>query len=73
MTQFKTGTTYSTRSIGDANCIITATVTKRTAKTVTTENGKRYRIKVCPYTGVETFMPWGNYSMAPVMKADRAL
>lgn len=68
-TTFATGTTYATRSIGDADCIITLTVAKRTAKTITTDAGKVLRIFM--YDNVERVKPWGSYSMAPTISADR--
>jgi hypothetical protein len=67
MQKFNVNQTYTTRSIGDANCIISVTITKRTAKTVTTSEGKTFRVK--EWDGKETFKPWGDYSMAPIMRA----
>lgn len=66
---FEVGRTYFTRSIGDHNCIISATIAKRTASTITTTEGKRFGVRV--WDGVETFKPWGRYSMAPTLRADR--
>jgi signal recognition particle GTPase len=65
---FEPGKTYSTRSIGDHNCIISVTIAKRTAKTVTTTEGKTFRVSL--YDGNEQIRPWGNYSMAPIIGAD---
>lgn len=65
---FEPGRTYSTRSICDYNCIISVTVTKRTAKTITTPEGKTFRIST--YDGNEQIKPWGRYSMAPTIGAD---
>lgn len=65
--RFEVGRTYSTRSIGDSNCIIRETIVKRTAKTVTTKSGKTFRLS--EYSGAEQFKPWGSYSMAPIMDA----
>jgi len=67
MSEFKAGQTYTTRSIGDADCIIRVTVAKRTAKTLTTSEGKSFRIAL--YDGVEYVKPWGSYSMAPIVRA----
>lgn len=67
MQKFNVNQTYSTRSIGDANCIITVTIAKRTAKTVTTTEGKTFRVK--EYNEAEMFKPWGDYSMAPTIRA----
>jgi hypothetical protein len=67
VTKFEVGKTYSTRSIGDHNCIIRVTIAKRTAKTVTTTDGKTFRPTV--YNNAESIMPWGRYSMAPSVDA----
>lgn len=69
LTAFVTGKTYFTRSIVDADTIIRVTVAKRTAKTITTTEGKVLRIT--EHRGVETVKPWGSYSMAPIVPADR--
>lgn len=70
MTTFEVGKTYATRSICDHDCVISATITKRTAKTVTTDAGKTFRVST--YRDVEQFKPWGSYSMAPIIGADDA-
>jgi hypothetical protein len=67
MNKFEIGKTYATRSIGDYNCIIRATVVSRTAKMITTDKGEKFRVK--EYNGVETFRPWGNYSLCPILFA----
>ena len=68
--QFIVGKTYTTRSIVDYNCIISATITKRTAKTVTaTVGGKDKTFKPFMYDGCECFMPFGRHSMAPTIRA----
>jgi len=67
-TQFEAGKTYATRSICDHNCIIRVTVTKRTAKTITTTENKTFRIST--YGGAERVKPWGSHSMAPIVTAD---
>jgi hypothetical protein len=64
---FKVGNTYSCRSICDHNCIFTITVAKRTAKTITTTEGKTLRINI--WGGDETVKPEGSYSMAPIIHA----
>jgi hypothetical protein len=71
--KFQIGKTYQTRSIGDHNCIIQATILKRTDKTVTAWDSmegknKTYRVKV--WQEIEQFKPWGSYSMAPTLAAD---
>ena len=69
MTQFQIGKAYFTRSICDADTIIRVTVSKRTDKTIVTDLGDRLRVKV--WNGVEQVKPWGTYSMAPIVSADR--
>ncbi len=71
-TQFQAGKSYWTRSIGDADCIITLAVLRRTAKTVTVRDNRGERsLRITERDGVETVKPWGTYSMCPVVKADR--
>jgi len=74
MSTFVVGKTYTTRSVCDHDCIISATIVKRTAKTVTLVSGymgrdqKTFRVSInCD--GVEQFAPWGRYSMAPMISA----
>lgn len=69
MFKFETGKTYTTRSIGDADCIIRVTVLRRTAKTLVTMSGKTLRI--AEYDGSEYVKPWGSYSMCPIVRASR--
>ena len=71
MTKFQANTTYSTRSICDYDTIISVSIAKRTEKTVTDIDGKRYGIKV--WDGVEQIMPWGRFSMAPTISADKGV
>ena len=66
--KFEAGRTYQTRSICDYNCKITVTVVSRTAKTIRTEKGKTFRLSI--WDGAETFRPWGNHSMCPIMSAE---
>lgn len=66
MTKFEAGQTYATRSIGDSNCWIRVTVASRTPSTIKAD-GKTYRVK--EYDGAEFIRPWGNYSMAPILRA----
>lgn len=70
MTKFETGKTYWTRSVCDYDCIISVTVANRTAKTITDAKGKKLRVSV-DFAGNESVMPWGRYSMAPCVTADR--
>ena len=67
--QFEAGKTYYTRSVCDHDHIIRVKIVGRTAKTVKTDKGKTLRIYV--YEGVERVKPWGSYSMAPIVGADR--
>lgn len=67
MQTFQPGKTYKTRLITDADQYATITVAKRTAKTITTTDGKVLRVG--EYQGAETVKPWGSYSMAPVIRA----
>ena len=72
MKPFIVGKTYQSRSIGDSNCVFTAQIVKRTPKTVTAivdREQKNFRVDV--YEGVEFFRPFGNYSMAPIIRADK--
>lgn len=69
MIKFEAGKTYSTRSICDSNCIISITVASRTAKTIVTTEGKRFRTKPSYDGSSETIKPWGSYSMAPTIYA----
>ena len=67
---FEVGKSYATRSVCDHNCIFSITVARRTAKTITTTEGKRLGIRPLSY-GVahESVMPYGRYSMAPIIDA----
>lgn len=68
-TQFQVGKTYATRSVCDSECIISKTIARRTAKTIVTTEGKSFRVSL--WRGVEQFKPWGSYSMAPILSADK--
>lgn len=70
-TQFQIGRTYSTRSACDHNCIFAFTIVARTDKTVTfTHHGETKKRGLRVYNGMESFKPFGSYSMAPVICAD---
>jgi hypothetical protein len=71
MTKFETGKTYYTRSVADYDTIVRVTVAKRTDKTIVTALGDRLRINI--WNDVEQVKPWGSYSMAPIVSADRLL
>ena len=71
-TQFETGKTYFTRSIGDHDCIFSFLILARTPKSVTVNvHGKTVRRSLTAYEGVEQFKPYGTYSMCPVIQADK--
>lgn len=69
--KFAAGDVLTTRSICNHDCIYTATIISRTAKSVRVDIGPahggivRRGLLVCPYTGNEFFFPYGRYSMAP--------
>ena len=71
MQTFQVGKTYQTRSVCDHNCIIGLTVVRRTNKTITTKDGKTFRVSV--FDNAEFVRPWGNYSMAPIVDASKAV
>lgn len=72
-TEFETGRTYFCRSIGDHECVWEYTIARRTAKTIYTTCGKALRINktLTAMDGVESVMPLGRYSMAPILSADK--
>lgn len=71
---FEVGKTYRMRSTGDYDCVWDCTVTARTKKQVTLsipgENGP-IRRGITIWNGVERCAPFGRYSMAPQISADR--
>lgn len=69
--KFEPGKTYAARSICDSDCVISVAVATRTPKTIKTAEGKTLRIGL--YQGVEFVMPWGRYSMSPIVRADKAM
>jgi hypothetical protein len=72
MNTFQVGRTYTTRSIGDHECIITVTVVARTAKTIKANLGPHRGIKtlrIGTRDGAECVKPWGSFSMAPTVQA----
>ena len=76
MKQFEIGKTYTTRSLCNHDCIISITVTDRTAATLTVTNDcgevQKLRIvkKLSEIRNAETVLPWGRYSMAPMISAE---
>lgn len=74
MSNFENATTYTGRFIGDADAVLEVRVIKRTAKTVTyvhPHTGDEQRAKIHNNDDGEFFFPMGQYSMAPVIRADR--
>lgn len=70
--QFITGKKYMARFISDADSTIEIKVVSRTEKTIKAEvDGKVKTLRPYVYEGVECVRPLGNYSMAPVVRADR--
>lgn len=71
---FEVGKTYTTRSACDHDCVISVRVLARTAKTIKAVCGHKGErtLRVSAYEGTETVKPWGSYSMAPVVTAERA-
>jgi hypothetical protein len=79
MIQFEAGKTYETRSNTDWECIISAEIVRRTDRTLviktrTNPEGKRVKIYRSNYNGsaYEYFLPWGNFSLSPVITAKDA-
>ena len=72
MVKFEVGKTYSTRSICDHNCVISATVVARTDKTIKASVGgkvKTFRPSANYRGDAEIFAPWGRGSMMPLIDA----
>jgi hypothetical protein len=66
----QTGTILTATSIGDSNCIWTATVIERKGNFITAIiNGEVVRKKVNVYNGEEFVYLLGKYSMAPTFRA----
>lgn len=76
MKKFEVGKTYAMRSIGNQECVWSYTVTARTAQSITITDGKkvqRCRISklTSEYRNAESIYPLGQYSMAPILSADK--
>lgn len=78
MTTFKTGKSYETRFIGDSDLKIKFKVIKRTARTITIKEEGTGDIKTCRIDkfifdtqNQEAVFPYGKYSMAPILRAER--
>ncbi len=78
MEKFEVGKTYSMRSACDHNCVWSYKVIARTAQTVTLADEKGREIsrkiirRISEWNKAESVYPLGQYSMAPVLVADRA-
>ena len=72
MNKFEAGKTYEGRMICNWDLIERITIAKRTEKTVTTTEGKRLKIHVSRDGGCEFVYPDGRYSMATIIRAERA-
>ena len=75
MTKFEIGREYSMRSACNQECVWTYMVTARTAQMITITDGKetkkcRVSKKVSEYCGHEIIYPLGQYSMAPMLRAE---
>lgn len=71
---FQVGQTYSARSACDYDCVWQLLVVRRTAKFVTLRDltdGSERRVGVRVHNDAEYASPFGTYSMAPVICADR--
>jgi len=71
---FEVGNTYSATSPCDSDCVWTFEVTKRTAKFITLQDvrsAETMRVGVRVHSDAEWASPFGSFSMAPVICADR--
>ena len=75
MKQFEPGKSYFCRSACDHDCVWYFHVVSRTAATITVlHDGDTMRLRIAkdsPRWGYEYAMPFGRYSMAPSISADR--
>ena len=72
MKNLKEGKTYIGRFISNYDSTFEVAIIKRTEKSVTfihPHSGKNKRAKIHNYDGCEFFMPFGNYSMSPIISA----
>lgn len=68
---FEVGKTYATRSLCDYDCIFRFTVVGRSSKSIlTTIRGELAVRRIKVRDGVESFAPFGAYSMSPIIYAD---
>lgn len=73
---FEVGATYECRWPGDHTMTTPCTVVARTAKFVTVHRfgdpaDVTHRVGVNTWDGREVALPWGKYSMCPVLGANR--
>jgi hypothetical protein len=74
MIRFEPGKTYYSKSFSDYDIAILVAIEKRTNRTVTaTFRGETKKLRICRCYGIECIRPLGNYSMGPVIKADRPI
>ena len=74
MKTFETGKTYQGRFITNSDSIVQLTVIKRTAKTIVAKvDGEREekRLRIDIHDDAEFVKPFGNYSMAPRVSAEK--
>lgn len=74
MTKFEIGKSYTHGWIGDSELFTTWEVIARTEKTITIKNGdeiRKCRINklFSEHNKAETILPFGNYSMCPILRA----
>ena len=74
MKQFEVGKTYTCRSICDHECEWAFTVVARTPKTITVTDGKERKVlriveRASAYRNAESVLPFGRYSMCPILSA----
>ncbi len=70
MQTFTQGQELKSRSICNSDCVFTATVTRRTGKTVTIKvDDTEKRCKIYQGDNGEYIYPFGRYSMAPIFRA----
>ena len=72
--RFRVGLDYETRSAGDHEAVYRFFVIERTRQYVWFKNahtGENVRVKIIMTDEQETCLPFGRYSMAPVLKAGR--
>jgi len=71
MKKFEAGKTYYGVFVCDADLTDDITVAKRTAKTLTTTEGKRLKIHVSVDGESEMIYPHGRYSMCMIIRATK--